>query len=105
MPTYDYRCDACGNAFAAVQRFSDAQLDSCPRCGAVPRRVPSLPAVVFKGSGWYVNESRSRKDKQERASDGASGAATPSADGKKPGEAKTAEKAAAPGKTDSSAAE
>lgn len=58
MPIYDYRCDACGHAFSAVQSFTDDSLEACPQCGARPRKVLSSPAIVFKGSGWYKTDSR-----------------------------------------------
>ncbi len=58
MPTYSYRCDTCGHQFDAVQRFSDAALTECPECGAPIRRVIQPVGVVFKGSGWYITDSR-----------------------------------------------
>ena len=58
MPIYDYRCDHCGHVFSAVQSFSDNALDKCPSCGKQPRRLLSMPAIVFKGSGWYKTDSR-----------------------------------------------
>ena len=58
MPIYDYRCDRCGHVFSAVQSFSDEALDKCPSCGKKPRRLLSMPAIVFKGSGWYKTDSR-----------------------------------------------
>lgn len=58
VPIYDYRCDACGHAFSAVQSYTDATLETCPQCGAKPRKLLSSPAIVFKGSGWYKTDSR-----------------------------------------------
>ncbi|MDQ3097036.1 MAG: FmdB family transcriptional regulator [Chloroflexota bacterium] len=58
MPIYDYRCDACGHAFSAVQSYQDETLDTCPQCSARPRKLMSSPAIVFKGSGWYKTDSR-----------------------------------------------
>lgn len=58
MPTYAYRCTACGHEFDAVQRFSDEPIEDCPVCGAHVRRVIQPVGVVFKGSGWYINDSR-----------------------------------------------
>jgi len=58
MPIYDYRCDHCGHVFSAVQSFSDEALEQCPNCGKKPRRLLSMPAIVFKGSGWYKTDSR-----------------------------------------------
>jgi len=58
VPIYDYRCDACGHAFSAVQSYQDETLDTCPQCGARPRKLLTSPAIVFKGSGWYKTDSR-----------------------------------------------
>ena len=58
MPTYSYRCDSCGHDFEAVQRFADDPLSECPQCGAAIRRVIQPVGVVFKGSGWYITDSR-----------------------------------------------
>ena len=58
MPTYSYLCDSCGHDFEAVQRFADDALTECPECGSRIRRVIQPVGVVFKGSGWYINDSR-----------------------------------------------
>lgn len=58
MPTYDYRCDACGHSFGRKQRFGEEPVATCPKCGARPRRLVSTPAIVFKGSGWHVTDYR-----------------------------------------------
>lgn len=63
MPIYDYRCDHCGHAFSAVQRFADDAISACPSCGKPPRRLLSNPALVFKGSGWYKTDSRGPEKK------------------------------------------
>ena len=59
MPTYQYVCTACGERHEAVQSFSDAPLSECPACGGALRKVFSAVGVVFKGSGFYKNDSRS----------------------------------------------
>ena len=69
MPIYDYRCDHCGHVFSAVQSFKDDALDKCPSCGKQPRRLLSMPAIVFKGSGWYKTDSRPA---EKSSADGAS---------------------------------
>lgn len=58
MPTYVYRCDTCSNRFEIVQRFSDDPLKACPDCIGQVQRVIHPVGVVFKGSGWYINDSR-----------------------------------------------
>jgi putative FmdB family regulatory protein len=58
MPTYSYHCDSCGHDFEVVQRFVDDPLTECPKCGSPIRRVIQPVGVVFKGSGWYITDSR-----------------------------------------------
>jgi putative FmdB family regulatory protein len=58
MPTYTYQCDTCGHGFETVQRFADDPLTECPQCASVIRRVIQPVGVVFKGSGWYITDSR-----------------------------------------------
>lgn len=59
MPTYEYECSSCGHTFEAFQSMSDAPLSSCPECGkAVKRLILGGTGVIFKGSGFYVNDSR-----------------------------------------------
>lgn len=59
MPTYEYQCKTCGHHFERVQRFSDDPIRECPECGAEVRRVIHPAGVIFKGSGWYITDSRS----------------------------------------------
>ena len=56
MPLYEYECDACGHRFEVIQKFSDAPIDKCPKCGAAVRKLMSSPAIQFKGSGWYITD-------------------------------------------------
>ena len=58
MPTYQYACRECGHRFEAVQAFSDEALTECPVCAGPLRKVFSSVGVVFKGSGFYRNDSR-----------------------------------------------
>lgn len=59
MPTYVYACDACGKQFEQFQSFKDEPLRTC-RCGVEGsvRRVFQPVGIVFKGSGWYITDSR-----------------------------------------------
>ena len=59
MPTYQYRCTACGDDLEVVQNFSDAALTECPVCGGRLRKVFGSVGLVFKGSGFYKTDSRS----------------------------------------------
>ncbi len=62
MPTYVYHCESCDSNFEKVQKFSDDPLTSC-ECGAegTVRRVLQPVGIVFKGSGWYITDSRNSK--------------------------------------------
>lgn len=59
MPTYVYHCESCDSNFEKMQKFSDDPLTSC-ECGAegTVRRVLQPVGIVFKGSGWYITDSR-----------------------------------------------
>jgi putative FmdB family regulatory protein len=59
MPIYNYACLTCGLHFERRQHFNDPPLQQCPKCGGKVRRVFSPPAIVFKGSGFYVTDNRS----------------------------------------------
>ena len=58
MPTYQYVCTECSEPLEAVQAFTDAPLTVCPTCSGKLRKVFSAVGVVFKGSGFYRNDSR-----------------------------------------------
>ncbi len=93
MPTYEYQCKTCGHQFEQMQRFSDPPLTECPKCSGQIRRVIFPAGVIFKGSGWYITDSRKssasetgdKADKADKADKG---------DGAASAESKPAEKAA-----------
>jgi putative FmdB family regulatory protein len=58
MPTYVYACDTCGAQFEQFQSFKDEPLRTCPSCAGALRRVFQPVGIVFKGSGWYITDSR-----------------------------------------------
>jgi putative FmdB family regulatory protein len=58
LPTYQYRCTECDHAFEEFQSFTDDALTVCPVCGGRLRKVYNAVGVVFKGSGFYRNDSR-----------------------------------------------
>lgn len=58
MPTYQYQCTECGEGLEAVQKFSDDALTECPSCNGRLKKVFSAVGIVFKGSGFYRNDSR-----------------------------------------------
>ena len=58
MPTYEYLCNKCEDAFEVVQSFTDPAIEQCPKCQASVRKVYNNVGVVFKGSGFYKTDSR-----------------------------------------------
>lgn len=58
MPTYDYRCESCGNRFDVWQKMTDDPLTVCPKCAGHVRRVIHPAGIVFKGSGFYITDTR-----------------------------------------------
>jgi len=58
MPTYEYECQSCHQRIEAVQKFSDAPLTTCEHCGGDLKKVFSAVGIVFRGSGFYKNDSR-----------------------------------------------
>ena len=56
MPLYEYECQSCGEHVERIQRASDKPLTECPKCGGPLRRLLGVPALQFKGSGWYVTD-------------------------------------------------
>ena len=72
MPIYEYECSACKNRFERSQRFSDPALTDCPECGGAVRRVLFPAGIVFKGSGWYVTDSRKSVPSESASTAGSS---------------------------------
>ncbi|MBE7412316.1 MAG: zinc ribbon domain-containing protein [Leptospiraceae bacterium] len=59
MPTYDYRCDACGKEFEHFQSMKEEPLQECLVCGEkgrVTRLISSGGGIIFKGTGFYVTD-------------------------------------------------
>ncbi|HVG24334.1 MAG TPA: FmdB family zinc ribbon protein [Thermoanaerobaculia bacterium] len=56
MPIYEYQCIQCNERHEIIQRFSDAPLSVCPKCGGEMKKLISSPAIQFKGSGFYKTD-------------------------------------------------
>lgn len=78
MPIYEYACNDCGHRFDIKQSWSDDALTVCPECTGAIRRVLHPAGVIFKGSGWYITDSRKgsslvgssdKADKGDKSSD------------------------------------
>ncbi len=84
MPLYEYECKKCHHRFEEIQQYSDPPIRKCPKCkvGRV-RKLPSAPAVQFKGTGWYVTDYGRKGTSSALPDHGESGKEKPEAD-KKP---------------------
>jgi putative FmdB family regulatory protein len=77
MPTYVYECTK-GHRFERVQSIKDAPLKRCPRCRARVTRVPSAGAgLIFKGSGFYITDYRSKGYREKAKQEGGAGPTAP----------------------------
>ncbi|MCV7419304.1 FmdB family transcriptional regulator [Mycobacterium yunnanensis] len=102
MPTYSYACTECDNRFDAVQAFTDDALTTCPECSGRLRKLFGSVGVVFKGSGFYRNDSRDTSKSTINGSSGggeSSGSAEKSSD--KPAEKSSSEKSSSSDKSSS----
>ncbi|MEU9500336.1 FmdB family zinc ribbon protein [Streptomyces sp. NPDC048196] len=80
MPTYQYQCTACGEGLEAVQKFTDDALTECPSCNGRLKKVFSAVGIVFKGSGFYRNDSRGSSSSSSPAKSPSSSSTTSSSD-------------------------
>jgi putative FmdB family regulatory protein len=69
MPTYEYACTECGNRVEVFQRLDEEPMTVCERCGGTLRKVFHPAGIVFKGSGFYATDSRT-KSKSKDGGDG-----------------------------------
>jgi len=76
VPTYSYRCTACGNEFDIRQSFNDDPLTVCEECGGKLRKLFNSVGIIFKGSGFYHNDSKSSSNLTAKSSGGSSTASS-----------------------------
>lgn len=70
MPTYEYECQKCGHEFEVFQSIVDKPLSRCPKCrGKVRKLISQGAGIIFKGSGFYQTDYRSRSYKQAAEKD------------------------------------
>lgn len=87
MPLYEYECESCSHRFEVIQKFSDAPISVCPKCGGPVQKLLSSPAIQFKGSGFYLTDygrgtgskSESSNTKAGKAESGATSGGSDSA--------------------------
>ena len=102
MPTYDYKCNACGHTFDELQSFSEPALTKCPKCkkNKLERLFGGGGAIIFKGGGFY--ETDYRRAGEKAPSEDAAPAAETKSETKTESPTPAAEsKPAAPAKTES----
>jgi putative FmdB family regulatory protein len=58
VPLYDYKCSSCGNHYELREGFDAPARQPCPQCGNEAKRVLHPPPIVFKGSGFYITDSK-----------------------------------------------
>jgi putative FmdB family regulatory protein len=74
MPIYEYQCKECGVRFERMQSFSEDPVKICPECEGNVQRLIQPAGIIFKGSGFYVNDSRgSRKNLMSKSRKESSG--------------------------------
>jgi putative FmdB family regulatory protein len=84
MPLYEYQCEACGQRFEVIRKFSDPPLETCALCGKGPvQRLLSSPAIQFKGSGWYITDYSQKGKTTSASTDGTSSGDAKSSETKK----------------------
>ena len=74
MPTYDYQCRSCGTVTEVIHSMLAEGPSTCERCGGELRRVLFPTGIIFKGSGFYRNDSRAAASAS--ASAGSSGSSS-----------------------------
>ena len=72
MPTYDYQCRSCGSITEVIHSMLEDGPSVCERCGGVLRRVIYPSGIIFKGSGFYRNDSRASSSSSTDSSDSGS---------------------------------
>ncbi|MFB7447293.1 FmdB family zinc ribbon protein [Streptomyces sp. NPDC056194] len=102
MPTYQYQCTECGEGLEAVQKFTDDALTECPSCHGRLKKVFSAVGIVFKGSGFYRNDSRGSSSSSSPASSKSSTTSSSSSSSSSSSDAKPAASTASSSSTSSS---
>ncbi|MBP7736714.1 MAG: FmdB family transcriptional regulator [Spirochaetes bacterium] len=70
MPTYEYECLECKNRFEVFQSMSDEPITKCEKCSGKVRKLFGTAGIIFKGSGFYVNDYKKNGEMKKRAGKG-----------------------------------
>ncbi|MEU6476080.1 FmdB family zinc ribbon protein [Streptomyces sp. NPDC047017] len=104
MPTYQYQCTECGEGLEAVQKFTDDALTECPNCSGRLKKVFSAVGIVFKGSGFYRNDSRGSSSSSSPASSSKPAGSSSSSDASGAGSSSSTSSASSTSSTSTSSA-
>ncbi len=103
MPRYEYKCEGCGEHFELSQKFADEPLTVHDKCGGHVERLISVPALQFKGSGFYVNDyAKGGSNSGNGGTKKTEGDSKPATDAPAKTDAKATESKPAPASSDSS---
>jgi putative FmdB family regulatory protein len=89
MPTYEYACTSCGQHVEIFQRLAEPPLETCVACGGHMRKVFFPAGIVFKGSGFYATDSRSKSTSSASSDSGSGSSGSDSSAGSGSGSKKT----------------
>lgn len=103
MPTYDYRCNACNHEFELFQSMSEGVKKKCPVCGKLKleRLIGTGSALIFKGSGFYETDYRSKDYTKAKEADSKAATETKKTEDAKPKKSDDAKPAKTEKKTES----
>ncbi len=95
MPVYQYRCTACREVHEELQKVSDPPLTECPKCHGTLQKIIAPVGIIFKGSGWHINDYKSGGaaapgEEKPKSEDKPAADAKPSTDSPSTGDSKPA---------------
>jgi len=95
MPLYEFECEACKTRFDRIQKYTDPNPEVCPVCGKGPiRKMPSSPAIQFKGSGFYITDYAKKSSSEAGSKSGSSASESSTSTSTTPASGDTASKTA-----------
>lgn len=91
MPTYEYICNSCSHEFEVFQKMTESPLKKCPECkkNALKRKIGTGAGIIFKGSGFYQTDYRSKSYNEAASKEKTSASTSSSGDTAKPADKKT----------------
>jgi putative FmdB family regulatory protein len=101
MPLYEYQCDTCSHRFEVIQKYSDARIDVCPKCGGPVQKLFSSPAIQFKGTGFYITDYARKGDSATTKAGEAKSDSTTTSESKSEGKSETKSESKAETKSNS----